>query len=85
MRHANFGTLARMRFDLMFDAATMQHSLQRSVRCDSAWPVQRWLPSGPTASWRVSLGQHSTLLRKLALNNLVRLTDEGMCSVAEVR
>ena len=34
---------------------------------------------------RVSLGQHSTLLRKLALNNLVRLTDEGVCSVAEVR
>ena len=34
---------------------------------------------------RVSFGQHSTLLRKLALNNLVRLTDEGVCSVAEVR
>ncbi len=41
-RHANSSTLARMRFDLAFDAATMQHSLQRSVRCDSAWPVQRW-------------------------------------------
>jgi hypothetical protein len=67
--------------------ATMQHLLQRSVRCDSLRPVSSTLVTlGPHCfRGRVSLGQHGTLLRKLALNNLVRLTDEGVCSVAEVR
>ena len=89
---ANFSTLARMRFDLAFDAATMQHALRLCNTCCSVQraatrrgPFNAGDPRAPLLPWRVSLGQHSTLLRKLALNNLVRLTDEGVCSVAEVR